>query len=298
VQFVEVETGVKLEVLDWGGTGLPLVLLTGLGDTAHVFDTFAPKLTTKYHVYGITRRGFGDSSTPPVTAQAYTADRLGDDVVAVFDKLKLERPVVVGHSIAGQELSSICNRHSERVAGLVYMEAGSPFALYPTSQEYLQVDWNEMRNDVEAITKAPTAHQQQALIAAMLKSELPRYERQLTERQQMLSEFLAQHGPDAAPPANPSLPVLDAIQGGERRYTEIKCPALAIFSDPPATGNHSADVQAKYLAQQRVQEKDFEAQGPQVHVVQVSGATHYIFRSNEADVLREINAFIAAVKGN
>src|SRR5258705_12029095 len=63
----------------------------------------------------------------------------------------------------------------------------------------------------------------------MVKSELPRYERQLTERQQMLSEFLAQHGPDASPPANPSLPVLDAIQGGERRYTEIKCPALAIF---------------------------------------------------------------------
>jgi non-heme chloroperoxidase len=64
VQFVTVDKDVKLEVLDWGGTGRPIVLLAGLGDTAHVFDDFAPKLTTGYHVYGITRRGFCASSAP------------------------------------------------------------------------------------------------------------------------------------------------------------------------------------------------------------------------------------------
>src|ERR1700733_3556936 len=36
-RFVEVEKGVKLEVLDWGGTGRPVVLLAGLGNTAHAF---------------------------------------------------------------------------------------------------------------------------------------------------------------------------------------------------------------------------------------------------------------------
>jgi pimeloyl-ACP methyl ester carboxylesterase len=64
VQFIAVDTNVKLEVLDWGGSGHPLIFLAGLGNTAHVFDKFAPKFTAKYHVYGITRRGFGDSSTP------------------------------------------------------------------------------------------------------------------------------------------------------------------------------------------------------------------------------------------
>ena len=57
-------TPVSLEVLDWGGSGRPLVLLAGLGNTAHIFDKFAPKLTATYHVYGITRRGFGASSAP------------------------------------------------------------------------------------------------------------------------------------------------------------------------------------------------------------------------------------------
>ena len=67
VQFVTVDKDVKLEVLDWGGSGRPVVLLAGLGNNAHVFDKFAPKLTGTYHVYGITRRGFGASSAPAPT---------------------------------------------------------------------------------------------------------------------------------------------------------------------------------------------------------------------------------------
>lgn len=64
IQFVAVEPGVKLEVLDWGGTGRPMIFLAGLGNDAHIFDTFAPKFTAHYHVYGIARRGFGASSKP------------------------------------------------------------------------------------------------------------------------------------------------------------------------------------------------------------------------------------------
>jgi hypothetical protein len=61
-QFVAVDKRVRLEVIDWGGNGPPLIFLAGLGNTAHVFDTFAPKFTTSHHVYGIARRGFGKSS--------------------------------------------------------------------------------------------------------------------------------------------------------------------------------------------------------------------------------------------
>ena len=66
-RFIPVSQDVRLEVLDWGGSGRPLVLLAGGGDTAHVFDDFAPKLTGDFHVYGITRRGFGESGFAPPT---------------------------------------------------------------------------------------------------------------------------------------------------------------------------------------------------------------------------------------
>src|SRR5579871_2270147 len=87
VRFVTVDSNIKLEVLDWGGSGRAIVLLAGLGNTAHVFDDFAPKLTGTYHVYGITRRGFGNSSSPRATPKNYSADRLGDDVLAVIRSL-------------------------------------------------------------------------------------------------------------------------------------------------------------------------------------------------------------------
>jgi non-heme chloroperoxidase len=120
VQLVTVEENVKLEVLDWGGTGRPVVLLAGRGFTAHVFDGFAEKLTNSYHVYGITRRGFGASSKPKAR---YTGQRLTDDDLRVFDALKLVAPVVVGHSVAGNELSQLGIQHYERIGGLVYLDA-------------------------------------------------------------------------------------------------------------------------------------------------------------------------------
>jgi len=114
-----------LEVLDWGGSGRPINLLAGGGNTAHVFDDFAPKLTAHCHVYGITRRGFGASG---YSATDHPADRLGDDAVAVIDALNLKRPILVGHSIAGVELSSVANSHPNRVAGLVYLDAAYSYA--------------------------------------------------------------------------------------------------------------------------------------------------------------------------
>jgi len=131
VSFVQVQKGVKLEVLDWRGAGRPLILLASLGATAHDFDDFAHKLTARYHVYGITRRGYGESSSPAPIETNYNADRLGDDVLAVLNSLQLkQRPVLIGHSIAGEELSSVGSRHPEKVAGLVYLDAAYGYAFY------------------------------------------------------------------------------------------------------------------------------------------------------------------------
>ena len=87
VTFVTVEPGVQLEVLDWGGNGDALVLLTGLGDNAHVYDQFADR----FHVIGITRLGFGRSSRP---AQCYDVDMRARDDIEVLDHLNLTDAVL------------------------------------------------------------------------------------------------------------------------------------------------------------------------------------------------------------
>ena len=112
---VTVVPGVKDEVLDWGGSGRPVLLLAGLGNSAHAFYSIVPDLMRHYHVYAMSRRGFGASSVPPPTVDNYSADRLGDDVIAVMDQRKIGKPVLIGHSIAGEELSDIGTRYPDRV---------------------------------------------------------------------------------------------------------------------------------------------------------------------------------------
>src|SRR5580698_2341914 len=140
VQMIAVAPDVKLEVLDWGGTGRPLVLLAGMGDTAHVFDKVATKLTAKYHVYGITRRGYGASSKPEFVTANYSAARLGGDVLAVIEALHLSHPILAGHSLAGEELSFIGFHHPEAVAGLIYLDAGYTYALYDQTHGQIMLD--------------------------------------------------------------------------------------------------------------------------------------------------------------
>ena len=107
VRFVTVENGVRLEVLDWGGSGRNVILLAGSGNTAHVYDDFATKLVGFCHVYGITRRGFGASSHPET---GYSEERLADDVVQVIDSLKIPSPVLIGHSMAGGEITLVAGQ--------------------------------------------------------------------------------------------------------------------------------------------------------------------------------------------
>ena len=121
-------------MLDWGGHGRPLILLAGNGDTAHALDNCAPKFTGQNHVYGITRKGFGASGKPAPANGNYSADRVGDDVLAVMQALQIERPVVVGHSLAGEELSSIGSRF------ITAQTDGSRSGLYAVSVESGKAD--------------------------------------------------------------------------------------------------------------------------------------------------------------
>ncbi|MEX2285295.1 MAG: alpha/beta hydrolase [Gemmatimonadota bacterium] len=301
-RFITVDRNVKLEVLDWGGTGLPVVLLSGLGNTAHVFDQFAAKLSGDYHVYGVTRRGFGFSSTP---ASGYAADRLADDVIAVLDTLGLDRPVLIGHSIAGQELSSIGSRHPGRVAGLVYLDAAFGYAYYDSTLGYLPVELADVRRKLDRLTEirasaisSDSIQNVIAMVRSLVTTELPVLERNLREYQRTLESTQA---PRTVPPAPAYLPAVNAIWAGVQKYTSISATALAIYALPrrlPA-GELTDSARAAAAAADSVrtlQANAFEKGVPSARVVRVAGATHFLFLSNEADVLREIHTFIRSLR--
>jgi pimeloyl-ACP methyl ester carboxylesterase len=112
--------GVRLHYLDFGGRGEPLILLTGLGSSAHIFDELAPRFTDRFRVIALTRRGHAESEHPNT---GYTLDTLVADLKAVLDTLGLRRVNLAGHSIAGGELSRFATLYPDRVSKLIYIDA-------------------------------------------------------------------------------------------------------------------------------------------------------------------------------
>ena len=293
VRFVSVEDGVQLEVLDWGGSGRAVVLLAGLGNTAHVFDEFAPKLSATYHVYGVTRRGFGRSGSP---ALGYEADRLGDDVLAAMDSLGLRRPIVAGHSLAGEELSSIGSRHPDKVAALIYLDAGYDYAFYDQSHGNFTIDINEIIRQFGKLRLGSGASPQERRQAMLTLSDtsLPDF---LKGTRWMLQQPATPAGPASRPMAR----VPYAIISGQQKYTEIHGPVLAIFASPSEIppGAEKDPVMRTMIADAdsavERQVSAFARGVPQARVVRMPRANHFVFRSNEDEVLREMRAFISSL---
>jgi non-heme chloroperoxidase len=294
VSFVPVEKGVKLEVLDWGGTGRPLILLAGLGDSAHGFDDFAHKLVAKYHVYGITRRGSGESSSPPPTGANYSANRLGDDVLAVGDALHLVHPVLVGHSIAGEELSSVGSRHPEKIAGLIYLDAAYEYAFYDQAKGDVNLDALEVRNELGEFIEKGGADEK---ILSDILQHLPALEKELQAQKEKLVGL-----PRVPSESDQAFGPGEAIMLGQQKYTKIACPVLAIFADPhdlgpmPEYNAAGRAAMAKYMTDHtKTQRSEFEAGVPSAQVVGIPNADHYVFKSNESEVLKDMDNFISAL---
>ncbi len=112
--------GIQLHVLDWGGSGPNLVFLTGFGDTAHTFDTLAEHFRSRFRVVATTRRGVAPSSR---AASGYDKATLTTDVVQLLDDLKIRTAHLVGHSMAGVEMTELARQYPDKVLSLVYLDA-------------------------------------------------------------------------------------------------------------------------------------------------------------------------------
>jgi hypothetical protein len=95
-------------------------------------------------------------------------------------------------------------------------------------------------------------------------------------------------------------PVVRAIMSGTQQYTSIPVPILAIYALPHDPGPGVPAAMRAQMEQGDVkaeaQAKAFENGLRTAHVVRIPRANHYVFQSNEADVLKEMDAFIGALK--
>jgi pimeloyl-ACP methyl ester carboxylesterase len=112
----------QVHVLDWGGSGEPIVLLHGGGLTAHTWDLVCLGLRPTYRCIAPDLRGHGDSSWSP--DQRYQlADHRGD-LEGLVAHLGLDRFVLVGMSLGGAVAMHYAGQHAEKLAALVLVDVG------------------------------------------------------------------------------------------------------------------------------------------------------------------------------
>lgn len=113
--FVEVE-GVRLHVRD-EGRGPAILMIHGLGgQMAHFNYGAVRELSKRYRVVAVDRPGSGHSTRPKgVPADLATQARA---IAALVERLGLERPTVVGHSLGGATALTLALEHPQHVGAL------------------------------------------------------------------------------------------------------------------------------------------------------------------------------------
>ncbi len=117
---------VALHHLLEGPEGAPvLVMANSLGTTLRVWDDQAPALRDRFRLLRYDHRGHGGSPVPP---GPYTIDDLGRDVLALLDRLEVERFSFCGLSLGGMVGMWLASEAPERVERLVLCCTSARFA--------------------------------------------------------------------------------------------------------------------------------------------------------------------------
>jgi pimeloyl-ACP methyl ester carboxylesterase len=275
IRMVAVDRSVRLEVLDWGGTGRPIIFV-GCYLTAHVYDDIAPKLTDQFHVFAVTRRGVGASDHP---ATGYDPQRRAADILDVIGALGIQKPILVGNSCGGGILHSIGAEHPEFTSGLVYLDAAEDPTLALSDYGFVAVAQAHLPKRVT--DPHPVVFPE-------------------AERKQLIED-----------PVDPAIrKAIVEDHNVKPPYDRIRVPVLAIYRATtleqmlneysPANENERAAVEERYGASRAMLarwQRDLGAGVPNAKIVELPGANLYMFLTNEADVIREVRAFAATLIG-
>jgi pimeloyl-ACP methyl ester carboxylesterase len=301
IRMVTVQDGATLEVLDWGGTGRPVVLLTGYL-TAHAWDEFAPLLTNFTRVYAVTRRGLGASTR---TASGYSAMESADDVLRVLDRLRLDHPVLAAHSFGGQDMTHLAGRHPNRVAALIYLNSAEDTTLSPEDigmkpPEAKRLPVLLRRQDPED-RSSPGAYrswQKKTHDVAFPESEV----RQLygVNPDGTLGSYRVAKS------------VREAMAAGlvKPDYQSVRVPVLAIFCRPPgtdqmiaryqpATSDERAALEEKHAFENAFisrQIHELRRGIPAAQIVEIPGGNPYVFLSHPSKLAQHIRDLVTTLR--
>lgn len=286
--------GVELHYVDWGGRGEPLILLPGGCDTAWIFGDIAPQLTKQARVTSLTPRGCGASGRP---ASGYGVDNHVADIAAFMDSLGIQRAVFAGHSLGGGKITQFARKHPTRVKGLIYLDTAFGYVA-PGLEEKLGAGIAALSS------KDPLASMEQWRQSARLwdlGAWSPARDRNVAEIFTVTSTGRLERR--YRTPANSRIDLTRDIKAGVYAGTQIRHPALMIFSMdtdsdrsrnfPPALRREIAPLAAETQRRRKEEIAAFRANGKNVRIVELRHTAHYCFVQRPEKVVQLMGEFLA-----
>jgi pimeloyl-ACP methyl ester carboxylesterase len=294
-QFVTVN-GARLEYLDWGGSGSPLLFLAGLGGTAHIFNDLAPEFRSNHRSIALTRRGFGKSEQ---TAGGYELNGLARDIFAFASSLGLRDVTLVGHSYGGAEAIRAAELYPELIRRVVLLDTANdaipPDA--PAAEQKLFAAFTRMSpTDSLASVDALRVYEKR-----LMGNVWP----DAAEDNLHETSIVADDGfVKSRTPGWISSAIVSERAKGTWRITKIPCPALLIFAHNPWTGMlRGLDLDQQTIAEirkawteldaaRRVQIEAFRRDSPRATIVEMDHTVHHCFIQRREKVVGEMRRFL------
>lgn len=271
-QFITL-AGVRFHYLDWGGDGDPMLMLAGLGCTAHVFTELAPHLTDRFRVLALTRRGHGP------TEQVHSGHELDDaaeDARRLLDALGIERAHMVGHSMGAGEVSALAARHPERVASVVLLDGAYDWADSPAPEG----------SDEDASPERFASYED---CVDFVRSVSPDFDKNWGPALDTMFHTLLDTHPDGSVTfklvGDDAAAFEKAVMSYRHPWARITAPALAIY----AVGDRWQEAAATWRATSR---ERFAAETATGRVLEIRDAGHYLFLDHRDDVLAAMRTFL------
>lgn len=257
------------------GSGPAVVLVPGLGTPGEVWQGTVAHLSARHACHVLDLAGFAGRA--PVAAPAFL-DAVRDDLVAYVREQKLERPVIVGHSLGAVIALAAAAAAPDAFGGVVAVD-GVPFlpalldpaatvdAMKPRAAQMRQAYASMTREQVEGGARAAAA-------------------RMVTDPAQ-LERVVAWSGrSDAATLGQALGEVLTTDLRGTVAAVKVPTLAIAAGADADALGGAAA-VTAAY-------ERQFAAV-PRHRVVLAPKARHFVMLDDPDFLYRELDAFLAGL---
>ncbi|TRZ46343.1 alpha/beta fold hydrolase [Robertkochia solimangrovi] len=114
-KFIEVN-GLNTHYLDFGGQGIPLILVHSEAWDAYTYKNFGPFFTGNNRVMAITRPGYGGSAEG-----SYKVENQANHLISFIDAFGFDKAIFMGNSSVTAELTCLAENYPDRIAGLVYL---------------------------------------------------------------------------------------------------------------------------------------------------------------------------------